>query len=209
MKDYSAYLHILKRSDIEKNRGAVYKLGSRLHKCRSTLQFRSHQFKLDSRRVILYFSISKYVADILKTQKEMTSTNPQNTTKKRKQLSDAERGEIIEKYKSGHRMSKISKEMKIPNSTVQGVLDLYKLHGIIVPKKRIGRGKMLSDRARSAMARAICASPSMTVSAQHAFFTAGGIDCSLSTFRRSIKDMGFCSYVSKDKLVEKINQGHT
>ncbi|CEP13574.1 hypothetical protein, partial, partial [Parasitella parasitica] len=105
----------------------------------------------------------------------MTLENISDSTTKRKQLSSFT-------------------ILNIPISTVKDVIRLYNENGVEVPEKRSGRPKVFTERTQNAMTQAFRASPFMPITAQHQCFVAGGVEMSLSTFRKRMLDLGFFSY---------------
>jgi hypothetical protein len=70
---------------------------------------------------------------------------PENSTNKtpviRKQLSDEFYGIIIGRFEAGQAAATISKQMKLPDSTVRDAIQRWKKFGTAVPAKRTGRPK--------------------------------------------------------------------
>jgi transposase len=67
----------------------------------------------------------------------------------RKQLSDEFYGIIIGRFEAGQAAATISKQMKLPDSTVRDAIQRWKKFGTAVPTKRTGRPKKLNKEKKN------------------------------------------------------------
>ena len=82
---------------------------------------------------------------------------------KPKELAKQVRDNVVEKYKSGLGIQKISKSLMIPRSTIKSIITKWKEHGTTVNLPRDGRPPKLMDRARRALIREAAQRPKVTL----------------------------------------------
>ena len=124
----------------------------------------------------------------------MTLQDITNTISKRTHLPVFKRGIIIGLSMAKFNPTKISAMLDIPISTVRDVINLYYEHGLEAPPKHPGRPSACTERTNMAISRAIRAEPHLPITTQHQQFVAGGMQMSIATFRRRLRDLGFVSY---------------
>ncbi|CAJ0871928.1 12192_t:CDS:2 [Entrophospora sp. SA101] len=74
---------------------------------------------------------------------------------RRKELSVAQREQIIGAYISGVRQKVISAQLDIPTSTINDTIKLYKETGYATPEKYPGRPKLLTQRDTRTLQRIV------------------------------------------------------
>jgi hypothetical protein len=75
----------------------------------------------------------------------ITNKTPVN----RKQLSDEVYGMIIGRFEAGQTPATISKQMKLPDSTVRDAIARWQKSGTAVPAKRTGRPQKLNTEKKN------------------------------------------------------------
>jgi transposase len=112
----------------------------------------------------------------------------------RKQLSDEFYGIIIGRFEAGQTVATISKQMKLPNSTVRDAVQRWKTFGTAVPAKRTGRPEKLNREKKNHLRLSIRRAPFEPYGRHLANMNAAGIDICRTTLIKYIRELGFGSY---------------
>ncbi|XP_076326346.1 uncharacterized protein LOC143233705 [Tachypleus tridentatus] len=109
----------------------------------------------------------------------------------RKELSSDLKNRIIVKYKSRVSLSGIAKQLNVPKSTVQSIIDKYKLTGSIANLPRSGRPTKISERTKRKVLREVSRNPRLTRNDVQKLVRETGVEVSTSTVTNMLRSSGF------------------
>ena len=130
-----------------------------------------------------------------KNQLQVTAT----AMGKGKELSKDVRKKIIEHYHEGKGYKLISKDMKIPISTVRTTIAKWKCTGSVKSKARPGRPKKISLKAARKLVREAKKNPKVTSTDFQSTLKDAGVEVSTPTIRRVLNRNGLHGRVARKK----------
>lgn len=121
-------------------------------------------------------------------------------SKKRKEHSEFERGEVVGAWKCGISERKISEALKIPKSTVHDIISTYKNHGITKPPPRNGKPSTLTERDDRHLIRILNNNRRTNIRELcENFITSTSTNLSIITLKRYLHKIGFFGRVGVKK----------
>ena len=118
---------------------------------------------------------------------------------KAKELSTDLREKVVELYKTGKGYKKISKELLMPVSTVQTVINKWKIRGSVKTKPPSGRPTKISATTARKIVRDAKKNPQITSAEIQDSLKTSGVAVSRCTIRRHLKKNGLHSRVARRK----------
>lgn len=117
---------------------------------------------------------------------------------KTRALTDAEKGEVVGMYKGGMKGAQIARELKMPSSTVYGVLRSYKKRGTVVSPKSSGRPQAFTQRNMRHLERLLNNDRRSSLS-EITNKMASTAEVSTRTVRNALKTLGYRNRVAAKK----------
>ncbi|GFV86278.1 uncharacterized protein TNCV_2093191 [Trichonephila clavipes] len=110
---------------------------------------------------------------------------------KSKKLSEIDCGSIVGCHLCGKSVREIADILQKPKSTVSDVIVKWKRQGGEMAEKRAGRPKILGERSRRTLKRAMKQSRKSSLEISQEYQSSWGISFSSRTVRRELKNLGF------------------
>lgn len=108
--------------------------------------------------------------------------------KKRKEVHEDLRSKIVEKYKQSQGYKTISRDLKVPLSTVRNIIKKFITHGTVANLPGRGRKRKIDERMQRRIVRMVDKYPQSTSTQVQAVLQTLGVEVSARTIRRHLNE---------------------